>query len=117
MYDRTIIIYAQAPTADPKGAKLWGLLGLTLITLLLASWGLNWIWREAEAVTADPLNAPVYTLTVLAVFLLTNGLLAWSTWRTFRRLLIFVRALFLGLVDLVDAIMFAVRQRMSRLWK
>lgn len=117
MYDRTIIIYAQAPKADPEGAKLWGLLWLAVITLLLASWGLNWTWREAEAVTADPFNAPVYTLTVLAVFLLTNGLLAWIAWRTFRRLLIFVRALFLGLVDLVDAIMFAVRQRMSRLRK
>lgn len=114
MRDQKIVIYEPVRKADPEGAKYWGLLWLAVIVLLLVSWGLSWMWREAEAVISHPFDAPFYTLVVLAIFALAHGLLVWSAFRILRRLLSVGRVMILALADLVIGLLHRIRNRLSR---
>lgn len=113
MRDRRVVIYEPVRKADPEGVKYWGLLWLAVIVLLLVSWGLGWTWREAEAVIRHPVDAPIYTLFVLAIFALAHGLLIWSTVRILRRVFSVGHAMILALADLVIGLRRRVRNRLS----
>ncbi|MFK0333917.1 hypothetical protein ACIQUB_22640 [Rhizobium sp. NPDC090275] len=113
MRDQRIVIYEPVRKADPEGAKYWGLLWLAVIVLLLVSWGLSWMWREAGAVIHHPFEAPLYSLFVLAIFALAHGLLVWSAFRILRRLFIVGRAMILAFADLVVGLLRKIRNRLS----
>ncbi len=113
MRDQRIVIYEPVRKADPEGTKYWGLLWLAVIVLLLVSWGLSWMWREAEAVVRHPFDAPFYTLIVLAIFALAHGLLIWSAFRILRRVFSVGRAVILALADLVIGLLRRIRNRFS----
>ncbi|UWU26039.1 hypothetical protein N2601_32445 (plasmid) [Rhizobium sp. CB3060] len=115
MRDQRIVTYEPVRKADPEGGKYWGLLWLAVIVLLLVSWGLSWMWREAEAVIHHPFDAPFYTFVVLAIFALAHGMLVWSAFRILRRLFSFGRAVILALADLVSGLLRGVRTRLSRI--
>jgi hypothetical protein len=117
MRDERIVIYEPVQRADPWGVKYWILLWLAVIVLLLASWGLNWMRREAEAVIHHPLEAPFYTLVVLVIFALAHGMLVWSAYRILRRLFSFGHKVILALADLVSGLLRAIRTSLSRLRK
>ncbi len=117
MRDQRIVIYEPVRKADPEGLKYWGLLWLAVIALLLVSWGLNWTWREAEVVIRHPFEAPLYTLVVLAIFVLVNGLFVWGVWRILRRLFSVGRALVLILADLCRRLLRILRNRLARMRK
>lgn len=112
MRDQRIVIYEATRKADPEGAKYWGLLWLAVIILLLVSWGLSWMWREAEAVIRHPFGAPFYTLIILAIFVLAHGLLIWSAFRILRRLFSVGRAIVLAFADLVIGLLRRIRNRL-----
>ena len=115
MRNQRIVIYEPVRKADPEGVKCWGLLWLAVIVLLLVSWGLSWMWREAEAVIHHPLEAPLYTLVVLAIFALAHGMLVWGAFRILRWLFGFGRAVILALADLVSGLTRRIRTRLSRI--
>ncbi|ENN83828.1 hypothetical protein RHSP_41337 (plasmid) [Rhizobium freirei PRF 81] len=115
MRDQRIVIHEPARKPDPDGVKYWGLLWLAVIVLLLASWGLSWMWREAGAVIRHPFEAPFYTLMVLAIFALAHGILVWSAFRILRRLFSVGRAMILALADLVSGLLRGVRNRLFRI--
>jgi hypothetical protein len=117
MRHQRIIVYEAARRTDPEGAKYWGLLWLAVIALLLVSWGLSWIWREAEVVVRHPLDAPLYTTGVLGIFVAANGLLVWLALSILRRLFRIGCALILALVDLGNGLLRNARNCLSRMRK
>ena len=114
MRDQRIVIYEPVRRADPEGVKYWGLLWLAVIILLLMSWGLSWMWREARAVILHPFDAPFYTLIVLAIFVLAHGLLIWGAFRILRRLFGVGNAMIRVLAGLVSGLLSRARDRLSR---
>lgn len=113
MRDQRIVIYEPARKADPESTSFVGILWLAMIVLLLASWGLSWTWREAEAVIHHPFDAPLYSVLVLAIFAIVHAVLAWGVWRVLRGLFRIVCALAFAIADLL----YVIRFRLKRIWR